>query len=305
MARAFRALLWICFAVSVEGTGKPLKLTEDTTSAHDEALWFNADGHVGFLTRLAFEIAEECTQEYHCIDCFGASGNIRKCWTKKAFAATSYDIKINAQHDITSFSGCVLLIEMLLKLLPFGILVCGPPCSLFVSACQSVHTRSLTNIYGNTRNLRVRCANAIWTNFAIIMLVVRKVRQDIKVLIEQPSSSWAFHLPEMKRVIAAWSMRRITTWMGLFSHDLLKCSHLMVSESFRTGDSLARKMTAEKRKVIKERFAKRQSRRKTPKEYYKRTATGWAGGKNLPDSAAYTPYFCAAVLKAWKADCNI
>ena len=40
-------------------------------------------------------------------------------------------------------------------------------------------------------------------------------------------------------------------------------------------------------------------------EYYKRTATGWAGGKNLPDSAAYTPYFCAAVLKAWKADCNI
>ena len=43
-----------------------------------------------------------------------------------------------------------------------------------------------------------------------------RVRQDIKVLIEQPSSSWAFHLPEMKRVIAAWSM-------SLGFYDVLSC----------------------------------------------------------------------------------
>lgn len=113
-----------------------------------------------------------------------------------------------------------------------------------------------------------------------------RLRADINILIEQPSSSWAFRLPIMETVRKTWSMhtwhelfafvctylhimlwyvvgdiwwhmvtwcdmllflsfswfawnmfgaarRKITTWMGCYGHDLCKCSHLMVSSSFR------------------------------------------------------------------------
>lgn len=52
------------------------------------------------------------------------------------------------------------------RLVSGGIAVCGPPCSMFVSASQSVHQRRLGNIWGDEGNLRVRCANRIWLNFA-------------------------------------------------------------------------------------------------------------------------------------------
>ena len=44
-------------------------------------------------------------------------------------------------------------------------MVCGPPCSLHVSASRPVHGRSVTRIHGNVKNLTVRCSNRIWSNF--------------------------------------------------------------------------------------------------------------------------------------------
>ena len=44
-------------------------------------------------------------------------------------------------------------------------MVCGPPCSLFVAACQSVHCRSKLDPKGDQRRWSVRCANRIWENF--------------------------------------------------------------------------------------------------------------------------------------------
>ena len=59
----------------------------------------------------------------------------------------------------------LLLFLFVLRLLIGGIVVAGPPCSLHIAASQSVHQRSLDNLMGNTRNMRVRLSNLIWINF--------------------------------------------------------------------------------------------------------------------------------------------
>ena len=69
---------------------------------------------------------------------------------------------------LRTFCVCVrvlLLFLFVLRLLIGGIVVAGPPCSLHIAASQSVHQRSLDNLMGNTRNMRVRLSNLIWINF--------------------------------------------------------------------------------------------------------------------------------------------
>ena len=53
-----------------------------------------------------------------------------------------------------------------LRLVDQGAIIAGPPCSLFVSACASVHKRSFQNLPGNLEVYKVRLANRIWLNFA-------------------------------------------------------------------------------------------------------------------------------------------
>lgn len=124
----------------------------------------------------------------------------RSCFQRAHFKAEPYDIMLCDSHDLTTFEGVVQLMRMILAFLDLkffepastlsdayacakldhldlrsplrfrltwqGILVCGPPCSLFVQACVSVHRRTKQNVWGNLNNFRVRCANRIWINFA-------------------------------------------------------------------------------------------------------------------------------------------
>ena len=49
--------------------------------------------------------------------------------------------------------------------LPYGLVCAGPPCSLFVWLCTSVHRRHEMFPRGNESNPKVRCANVITENF--------------------------------------------------------------------------------------------------------------------------------------------
>ena len=48
-------------------------------------------------------------------------------------------------------------------------LVAGPPCSLMVNACVSVHKRAADNLRGDESNFKVRLSNRIWENFAPLL----------------------------------------------------------------------------------------------------------------------------------------
>jgi len=69
-----------------------------------------------------------------------------------------------------------------------GVLVAGPPCSLMVSACQSVHRRRPWRLEGDTGNWKIRLSNLIWDNFVPLTddtgVVVRVVwLRDVQGLI--------------------------------------------------------------------------------------------------------------------------
>ena len=50
-----------------------------------------------------------------------------------------------------------------------GIVVAGPPCSMYSPCCSSVHRRTKQNPAGNLRNLKVRIAQRVWMNFAPLL----------------------------------------------------------------------------------------------------------------------------------------
>ena len=61
------------------------------------------------------------------------------------------------------------------------------------------------------------------------MKVVHRIRGHLWLLVEQPSGSWAFRQPEILELMGHLGLFCVCTWMGLFSHDLAKCSHLMTN----------------------------------------------------------------------------
>lgn len=52
------------------------------------------------------------------------------------------------------------------RLIPFGLVMGGPPCSLFIGACASVHCRRPWRLLGDESNRKIRLANLIWENVA-------------------------------------------------------------------------------------------------------------------------------------------
>lgn len=58
------------------------------------------------------------------------------------------------------------------------------------------------------------------------MQLLMGMRKSLSLLLEQPSGSWAMKLRFMMSLALSLKLYRMTTWMGLYNHDLPKCSHL-------------------------------------------------------------------------------
>ncbi|CAK9055567.1 WD_REPEATS_REGION domain-containing protein [Durusdinium trenchii] len=80
------------------------------------------------------------------------------------FRSSSYDVKLNKQDDILTRAGFFRMLNLMLGLVQFGIIVAGPPCSLFVAACASVHRRRADQVLGDQSRMSVRLGNQIWIN---------------------------------------------------------------------------------------------------------------------------------------------
>lgn len=55
------------------------------------------------------------------------------------------------------------------RVVPFGLIFLGPPCSLFVAASSSVHRRQPWRLEGDTSRFCVRLANQVWRNMVALM----------------------------------------------------------------------------------------------------------------------------------------
>lgn len=127
-------------------------------------------------------------------------------------------------------------------------------------------------------------------------------RRDIRLFIEQPSGSFMFKMPKMKNIISMWSLAKHTTHLGLFGHDLMKCTHILgnwrgLCSIERTATKQAKQKHALRIQTKQERL---RAKGKQPKIYYVKLGGGkWQGGPSLAESAVYPAAFVRAVVKAW------
>ena len=121
------------------------------------------------------------------------------------------------------------------------------------------------------------------------------------IVLEQPAQSWGFKFPAVQSLWQSANMFRTCTWMAFFGADMHKPTHLL--GNLQTL-GLKRTMTTKDRLKYKARLQRRNLRRVQPKVYYTKClkadgSQGWSGGKHLAESAAYTSWFCRAVMKCW------
>jgi len=239
----------------------------------------------------------------HLMDLFGASQTMARTFERAGWNAESYDIQLSRNHDITSESGFRTLCKMAVRLIDTGMMMVSPPCSLFVAASASVHCRSVSQPEGAQSNFKVRMSQRIWLNTVAFLMLIFQIRPRLCLAIEQPSSSWGFKQPYVKSLIHLLGLKRILTYMGFFSHDLCKPTHILTNS--RSFSGLARKLTKADRARIQARFERRQSRRAVKKVYHMKVLRrdgrmGWQGGRDLSSTASFTLPFCRAVLGHWQ-----
>ncbi|CAK0840887.1 unnamed protein product [Prorocentrum cordatum] len=228
------------------------------------------------------------------VDAFGASKTIQKTWKKRGETGIAYDIKCNPAHDIVSRDGFFVLLMYCLMVPVGGLIVGGPPCSLFTFLSSSVHMRADGYEYGDESNYNVRLANRIALNFMFILKLMHMWNRKVYWVIEQPKSSWMMKLPEAQELMDITKAERVFTYMGAFGHVLLKASHL-----FGNLPTLSR-MAREKPIDHEKHDDPDRMQMWEDSDGIKRVT----GGKNLPQTAEYTPLFCSALYSTWLRSYN-
>jgi len=257
----------------------------DTTTITDEAEWYIAENNITSLRRMVKGFSGR--RDLSCLDLFGASGAIKNAWSRNKKKAELYDIKTNGpQHDICSEGGFENLLQLGLRIKPGGVIVAGPPCSLFIFLSSSIHRRSPHRPWGNQEYRSVRLSNCIVRNMTTFLQLMSA--RHVHWVIEQPFGSQMFRLPPLRRLMREVDAVQVTTYMGCFSHKMKKRTILA-----GTLPSLPR-MERSLRPQDRKRFDKNK------KKFYIRCDGKVHGTKALQSSADYTPKFCEALYTCWK-----
>lgn len=106
-----------------------------------------------------------------------------------------------------------------------GKYACKAFCSYFQFRHFNLKTTQTTFIVWYLYLLFCDPSFTMWDE-AMGLRLLLDLRPTLGVFIEQPSSSWAYKLPFMVALFASFKIFVVTSYMGLFGHDLAKCSHL-------------------------------------------------------------------------------
>lgn len=295
---------WVVTALlicgTIQGGGVQFDIQQDTTSSADPSQWYVAESHWTDICRYI-----DCWQgpsDLHVVDVFGASRAISKTFARRHYRAAAWDIKLSGEMDATTESGWYSLLDLCLRMLPGALLAAGPPCSLFVWLCCSVHRRHQLGVRGDESNVKVKLSNYITENLAVCIRALWKVKQ-FEVMIEQPRSSVMFSLPQWQQLGSELGFQSVHTYMGSFGHFMEKPSCLignMENLIWLQRNLKGKKLQAMKRQV-------QAARAKLEKKLGRKLVLvrkcskggGVSGGPDLALSAAYTSKFCIALFKAW------
>ena len=137
---------------------------------------------------------------------------------------------------------------------------------------------------------------------AIFLSLLHRFRPSVKIMIEQPTSSWMPKQLSFRDVISWWGLEKQLVHQGFYGHDLLKPTHLWCNLCLQAVVTTA---TKERKAKHNDRIKRKNQRLlaagKTVKEYYKKGPDGsYSGGKDLQSSAVYPQRFVTKVFSVWR-----
>ena len=110
------------------GPHAPVCDSDDTTTATEEADWFDATQDKMAIADLVAKCNER--RHLHLLDLFSASKRAADAWTHQGYSAMACDIRDrHTNYDILSKTRFVSIPLAGLAILPKGFLLAGPPCS--------------------------------------------------------------------------------------------------------------------------------------------------------------------------------
>ena len=161
----------------------------------------------------------------HFMDFFAGVGVAGLTFTRAGYSAEAYDVESNPQHDLTTRVGFFAALTMIMALFPTGLILLGPPCSLWVFMSQSVHQRTVENAVGDIGKASVRAANCLVRNCTMLLAIAHC--RKVFFILEQPSTSRMVHFPWVQALMAALRLKRIGAWMRCFGGLIPKASYLL------------------------------------------------------------------------------
>ena len=159
----------------------------------------------------------------HFFDCFAGAGQAGRVFEERGWKVFRFDIKYG--HDIVSKDGFFLALELMLSMAVSGLVLLGPPCSLWVHMSRAYHQRTQGHPEGDTRKLPVRMANAIVRNCCFLLALGHW--RHVYFILEQPGSSEMVNYEWITRLVETLRATRIWTWMRAYGHMLPKPTYLL------------------------------------------------------------------------------
>ena len=161
----------------------------------------------------------------HFFDFFSGVGQATKTFRERGFRTQHFDLSDGPQYDITCRVGFIWALTIILSMVPGGLILLGPPCSLWVYMSSSYHGRNLANPEGDCRREGVRAANMLIRNVCVLMFIAHFY--GLYFVLEQPSSSQMRNYSWIVQLCQALQLQHVTTWMREFGHVIAKPTFLL------------------------------------------------------------------------------
>ncbi len=123
------------------------------------------------------------------VELFAGDRSVSRGMDLLGFVGRSIDMRFDAAHDFLTPRGFLLVLSLVVRLRPHGLLFAAPPCSTWVFMSSSSTGRDLVS-QGDEMNFYVRSQNALVERLLLISALVR-ARGGV-FLWEQPASSCMF-----------------------------------------------------------------------------------------------------------------